>query len=102
MGWHGILGFEYGIVQAPLGPDISGPELVAAVANAGGLAFLRAPDWVCFLLSLHLLFASSFIVYPFIYVIGYILCTELVNKFAPSIVPSPCFSVNLEFYVGPI
>ncbi|KAK9943427.1 hypothetical protein M0R45_009034 [Rubus argutus] len=45
MGWHGILGFEYGIVQAPLGPDISGPELVAAVANAGGLGFLRAPNW---------------------------------------------------------
>ncbi|XP_051126945.1 uncharacterized protein LOC127248578 [Andrographis paniculata] len=44
-GWRGILGFEYGIVQAPLGPDISGPELVAAVANAGGLGFLRAPDW---------------------------------------------------------
>ena len=47
MGWRGILGFEYGIVQAPLGPDISGPELVAAVANAGGLGLLRAPDWVC-------------------------------------------------------
>ena len=46
MGWRGILGFEYGIVQAPLGADISGPELVAAVANAGGLGFLRAPDWV--------------------------------------------------------
>lgn len=45
MGWRGILGFEYGIVQAPLGPDISGPELVAAVANAGGLGVLRAPDW---------------------------------------------------------
>ncbi|OAY45130.1 (3aS,4S,5R,7aS)-5-hydroxy-7a-methyl-1-oxo-octahydro-1H-indene-4-carboxyl-CoA dehydrogenase [Manihot esculenta] len=45
MGWRGILGFDYGIVQAPLGPDISGPELVAAVANAGGLGFLRAPDW---------------------------------------------------------
>ncbi|KAJ7946738.1 2-nitropropane dioxygenase-like protein [Quillaja saponaria] len=45
MGWRGLLGFEYGIVQAPLGPDISGPELVAAVANAGGLALLRAPDW---------------------------------------------------------
>ncbi|KAL7157138.1 hypothetical protein ABFS83_02G057600 [Erythranthe nasuta] len=45
MGWRGILGFEYGIVQAPLGPDISGPELVAAVANAGGLGFLRSPDW---------------------------------------------------------
>ncbi|KAK6241340.1 hypothetical protein SCA6_006729 [Theobroma cacao] len=45
MGWRGILGFEYGIVQAPLGPDIAGPELVAAVANAGGLGLLRAPDW---------------------------------------------------------
>ncbi|KAG6652847.1 hypothetical protein I3843_05G032600 [Carya illinoinensis] len=45
MGWRGILGFEYGIVQGPLGPDISGPDLVAAVANAGGLGFLRAPDW---------------------------------------------------------
>ncbi|KMT01535.1 hypothetical protein BVRB_9g215380 [Beta vulgaris subsp. vulgaris] len=47
MGWKGILGFEYGIVQAPLGPDISGPELVAAVANAGAIALLRAPDWEC-------------------------------------------------------
>ncbi|XP_039036845.1 NADH:quinone reductase-like isoform X2 [Hibiscus syriacus] len=45
MGWKGILGFEYGIVQAPLGPDIAGPELVAAVANAGGVGLLRAPDW---------------------------------------------------------
>lgn len=59
MGWRGILGFEYGIVQAPLGPDISGPELVAAVANAGGLGFLRAPDWVSFSL---LLFSLLFIV----------------------------------------
>ncbi|KAL1534347.1 (3aS,4S,5R,7aS)-5-hydroxy-7a-methyl-1-oxo-octahydro-1H-indene-4-carboxyl-CoA dehydrogenase [Salvia divinorum] len=45
MGWRGVLGFEYGIIQAPLGPDISGPELVAAVANAGCLGFLRIPDW---------------------------------------------------------
>ncbi|KAI3774586.1 hypothetical protein L1987_49145 [Smallanthus sonchifolius] len=45
MGWRGILGFEYGIVQAPLGPDISGPDLVAAVANAGAIGVLRAPDW---------------------------------------------------------
>ncbi|GER40983.1 peptidyl-prolyl cis-trans isomerase [Striga asiatica] len=29
-----IRGFEYGIVKAPLGPDILGPELVAVVANA--------------------------------------------------------------------
>jgi NAD(P)H-dependent flavin oxidoreductase YrpB (nitropropane dioxygenase family) len=45
-GWRGILGFDYGIVQAPLGPDISGPELAAAVANAGGIGFVRLPDWV--------------------------------------------------------
>lgn len=46
MGWtSGFLGFEHGIVQAPLGPDISGPELVAAVANAGAVGLLRAPDW---------------------------------------------------------
>ncbi|KAK9071050.1 hypothetical protein SSX86_009618 [Deinandra increscens subsp. villosa] len=45
MGWRGILGFDYGILQAPLGPDISGPELVAAVANAGAIGILRAPDW---------------------------------------------------------
>lgn len=38
------MGFEYGIVQAPMGPDASGPELVAAVANAGGLGILRGPD----------------------------------------------------------
>jgi hypothetical protein len=46
MGWKGILGFDYGVVQAPLGPDISGPELAAAVANAGGIGLLRLPDWV--------------------------------------------------------
>ncbi|KAK5837114.1 hypothetical protein PVK06_012924 [Gossypium arboreum] len=45
MGWKGILGFDYGIVLAPMGHDIAGPELVAAVANAGGLALLHAPDW---------------------------------------------------------
>lgn len=39
------MGLEYGIVQAPLGPDIAGPELAAAVSNAGGLGLLRAPDW---------------------------------------------------------
>lgn len=47
MGWNGILGFEYGIIQAPLGPDISGPELVSAVANSGAIGLLRAPDWEC-------------------------------------------------------
>ncbi|KAL2327008.1 hypothetical protein Fmac_020435 [Flemingia macrophylla] len=30
--------------QAPIGPDISGPHLVAAVVNAGALGFLKAPD----------------------------------------------------------
>uniref|UniRef100_A0A0E0LW53 Nitronate monooxygenase domain-containing protein n=1 Tax=Oryza punctata TaxID=4537 RepID=A0A0E0LW53_ORYPU len=45
MGWKGILGFDYGIVQAPLGPDISGPELAAAVANAGAIGLLRLPEW---------------------------------------------------------
>uniref|UniRef100_A0ACD5Y1C1 Uncharacterized protein n=1 Tax=Avena sativa TaxID=4498 RepID=A0ACD5Y1C1_AVESA len=45
MGWKGILGFDYGVVQAPLGPDISGPELAAAVANAGAIGLLRLPDW---------------------------------------------------------
>jgi len=42
--WGGILGLETGIVLAPMGPDISSPELVAAVANAGGLGLLRAPS----------------------------------------------------------
>jgi hypothetical protein len=46
MGWKGILGFEYGIIQAPMGPDLSNPELVAAVANAGCLGLLRTPDSV--------------------------------------------------------
>lgn len=65
MGWRGILGFEYGIVCAPLGPDISGPELVAAVANSGGLALLRAPDWVCHFISLcHSLHFFLLIDYP--------------------------------------
>jgi len=45
-GWRGILGFDYGIVQAPLGPDISGPELAAAVANAAAIGFIRLPDFV--------------------------------------------------------
>uniref|UniRef100_A0A8R7P0N1 Uncharacterized protein n=1 Tax=Triticum urartu TaxID=4572 RepID=A0A8R7P0N1_TRIUA len=45
MGWKGVLGFDYGVVQAPLGPDISGPELAAAVANAGAIGLLRLPDW---------------------------------------------------------
>ena len=59
-GWRGILGFDYGIVQAPLGPDISGPDLVAAVANAGAIGLLRLPDWVgCYQFLLPLLSALS-------------------------------------------
>ncbi|GER47835.1 2-nitropropane dioxygenase-like protein [Striga asiatica] len=44
MGWRGILGFEYGIVQASLGPYIFGPQLVAVVTNAVGLGLLSGPD----------------------------------------------------------
>ncbi|RLM62272.1 hypothetical protein C2845_PM14G17400 [Panicum miliaceum] len=38
-GWRGVL------VQAPFGPDISGPELAAAVANAGAIGLIRLPDF---------------------------------------------------------
>ncbi len=37
-----ILGIEYPIVAAPMGPDLTGPETVAAVSNAGGLGVLQA------------------------------------------------------------
>src|SRR6516165_1408710 len=30
------------IVAAPMGPDVTGPELVAAVSNAGGFGILQA------------------------------------------------------------
>ena len=36
------LGIEHPIIAAPMGPDVSGPELVAAVSNAGGLGILQA------------------------------------------------------------
>jgi nitronate monooxygenase len=36
------LGIAHPIICAPMGPDISGPELVAAVSNAGGLGILQA------------------------------------------------------------
>ncbi|PIA60859.1 hypothetical protein AQUCO_00300405v1 [Aquilegia coerulea] len=39
----GILGVEHGIVLAPMGADVAGPELVAAVANAGGVGLLASP-----------------------------------------------------------
>lgn len=41
-----MLGAQHPIMSAPMGPDISGYNLVAAVSNAGGLGFLRAPDQV--------------------------------------------------------
>src|SRR6202007_1202680 len=37
-----MLGIEYPIIAAPMGPDLSGVELVAAVSNAGGLGILQA------------------------------------------------------------
>ncbi len=37
-----LLGIEAPIVSAPMGPDISGAELVAAVSEAGGLGILQA------------------------------------------------------------
>src|ERR1041385_987151 len=37
-----LLGIDYPILSAPLGPDLSGPELVAAVSNAGGMGILQA------------------------------------------------------------
>jgi NAD(P)H-dependent flavin oxidoreductase YrpB (nitropropane dioxygenase family) len=37
-----LLGIQYPIIAAPMGPDLTGPELVAAVSNAGGLGILQA------------------------------------------------------------
>ncbi len=37
-----MLGIEHPIIAAPMGPDMTGPELVAAVSNAGGLGILQA------------------------------------------------------------
>ena len=37
-----VLGIEYPGIAAPMGPDLTGPELVAAVSNAGGLGILQA------------------------------------------------------------
>ena len=37
-----MLGIEYPIIAAPMGPDLTGPELVAAVSNAGALGILQA------------------------------------------------------------
>src|SRR6516165_6125980 len=35
-------GIQAPIVAAPMGPDLTGPELVAAVSNAGGFGILQA------------------------------------------------------------
>jgi NAD(P)H-dependent flavin oxidoreductase YrpB (nitropropane dioxygenase family) len=37
-----MLGIEHPIIAAPMGPDLTGPELVAAVSNAGGFGVLQA------------------------------------------------------------
>src|SRR5262249_39189733 len=37
-----MLGIEHPIIAAPMGPDMTGPDLVAAVSNAGGLGILQA------------------------------------------------------------
>lgn len=37
-----LLGIEHPIIAAPMGPDLTGPDLVAAVSNAGGLGVLQA------------------------------------------------------------
>ncbi|CAN6467198.1 unnamed protein product [Victoria cruziana] len=42
-GFTSILGFDNGIMLAPMGADVSGPKLVAAVANAGGIGLLASP-----------------------------------------------------------
>ena len=37
-----MLGIEHPIIAAPMGPDLTGPDLVAAVSNACGLGILQA------------------------------------------------------------
>src|SRR4029077_14636601 len=37
-----LLGIEFPILSAPMGNDLSGPELVAAISNAGGLGIMQA------------------------------------------------------------
>ncbi|KAI3971059.1 hypothetical protein MKX01_024706 [Papaver californicum] len=43
MGFASALGWDNGIVLAPMGADISSPKLVAGVANAGGVGLLASP-----------------------------------------------------------
>jgi len=42
-----LLGIEDPIIAAPMGPDLTGPELVAAVGNASGLGVLQAQLCAC-------------------------------------------------------
>lgn len=37
-----LLGIEHPIIAAGMGPDITGPDLVAAVSNAGAFGLLQA------------------------------------------------------------
>ena len=37
-----LLGIDHPIISAPMGPDMTGPELVAAVSNAGAFGILQA------------------------------------------------------------
>jgi nitronate monooxygenase len=37
-----FLGIEVPIISAPMGPDLTGPDLVAVVSGAGGLGLLQA------------------------------------------------------------
>jgi NAD(P)H-dependent flavin oxidoreductase YrpB (nitropropane dioxygenase family) len=37
-----LLGIDVPIINAPMGPDLTGPELAAVVSNAGGLGLIQA------------------------------------------------------------
>jgi len=37
-----LLEIEFPIISAPMGPDLAGPDLVAAVSGAGGLGLMQA------------------------------------------------------------
>jgi nitronate monooxygenase len=41
-GFCQLFGLDAPIMVAPMGPDLTGPELVAAVCNAGGFGVLQA------------------------------------------------------------
>jgi NAD(P)H-dependent flavin oxidoreductase YrpB (nitropropane dioxygenase family) len=37
-----LLAIDHPIISAPMGPDMTGPDLVAAVSNAGAFGILQA------------------------------------------------------------